>query len=109
MYEFDVIERIKSLCVQRKWSYYRLAKKSNIPYSTLNTMMLKTNTPSIPTLIKICNGFDITLSQFFAEESNTINLTPEQDKILSLWNTLDSNNKQLALAYLSGLANKEVL
>ena len=108
LYEFDVIERIKLLCSQRNWSYYKLAKNSKIPYSTLNTMILKTNAPSVATLIKICNGFNITLSQFFADEESVVELTPEQINILSLWDNLDEDNKKLAMAYLSGLANKKI-
>ena len=61
----NVNARIKELCEERGFSYYELAKRSEIPYSTLNTMMLKENQPSLPTLKKLCNGFGITLLQFF--------------------------------------------
>ncbi|MGN1031072.1 MAG: helix-turn-helix domain-containing protein [Butyricicoccaceae bacterium] len=65
MSEFDAVERIHALCQARSWSYYKLAQKSGIPYSTLNTMLRKTNAPSLPSLSKICDGFGITLAQFF--------------------------------------------
>lgn len=48
--EFNAIERIKELCAERGYSYYELAKRSQIPYSTLNTMILKNNSPTLPTL-----------------------------------------------------------
>lgn len=66
MQEFDVVGRIQELCQSRSWTYYRLAKASGIPYSTLSTMLHKANVPSIPSLIKICDGFGITLAQFFS-------------------------------------------
>lgn len=47
MGEFDVISRIDALCKARSWSYYRLAKESGIPYSTLNTMLHKTYVPTV--------------------------------------------------------------
>ena len=65
MEEFDVSRRIAELCEARSWSYYRLAKASGIPYSTLSTMLHKSNVPSLPSLMKICQGFGITLAQFF--------------------------------------------
>ena len=39
----NVNARIKELCEERGFSYYELAKRSDIPYSTLNTMILKEN------------------------------------------------------------------
>lgn len=54
MAEFDVVARIQGLCAFRSWTYYRLAKTSGIPYSTLSTMLHKTNVPSVPSLTKIC-------------------------------------------------------
>ena len=51
MAEFDVVARIQELCQSRSWTYYRLAKASGIPYSTLSTMLHKTVVPSVPSLI----------------------------------------------------------
>ena len=80
MQEFDVVARIQELCQARSWTYYRLAKASGIPYSTLSTMLHKTNVPSVPSLLKICNGFKITLAQFFSTQDATVELTnPNND------------------------------
>lgn len=35
--EFNVNNRTKELCEEREFSYYELAKRSEIPSSTLNT------------------------------------------------------------------------
>ena len=35
MTEFDVLNRLRTLCNERNWSLYRLAKESGITYSTL--------------------------------------------------------------------------
>ena len=104
MNEFDVIDRINKLCQERSWSYYRLAKESGIPYSTLNTMLHKTYVPTIPSLIKICDGFGITLAQFFDLENEKAKLSKKQIACLKRWNSLDDQNKELALAYMDGLA-----
>ena len=104
MYEKDIINRISELCKERNWSYYKLAKESDIAYSTLNTLLNKPNIPTIHTLVKICNGFGITLSQFF--NSPLMDLTVEQKELLKLFNTLDNSDKKLALTYITGLNKK---
>lgn len=103
MGEFDVISRIDALCQARSWSYYRLAKESGIPYSTLNTMLHKTYVPTVPSLIKLCDGFGITLAQFFSERDEASLLTQDQKDCLEQWNKLDTDGKRLALAYMQGL------
>lgn len=105
MQEFDVVARIEELCQARGWSYYRLAKASGIPYSTLNTMLHKTNVPSVPSLAKICSGFGITLAQFFSDKDESAMLTADQKECLQLWNRLSERNKELASAYMTGLAD----
>ena len=78
MRDTDVIQHIQDLCKERNWSYYRLAKESDIPYSTLNNMMNRTNIPTIPTLQKLCDGFGITLSDFFQDQMEHPQLTDGQ-------------------------------
>ena len=48
MRDKDVIQHIQDLCRERSWTYYRLAKEADIPYSTLNNMVNRTNIPTIP-------------------------------------------------------------
>ncbi len=106
MENFDVIQRIKDLCNERNYSYYELAKRSDIPYSTLNTMILKSNSPTLPTLVKLCRGFGITLLQFFDTEDADMNLTENQSECLSLFRILDEEEQKLAIAYMKGLLHK---
>lgn len=101
MYTYDVLARINELCKERNWTIYRLAKESGIQYSTLNNTILRSTIPSLPTIIKICGGLGITLTEFFGE--GEIELSEEEKEILSLFNKLDKTQKQIALAYIRGL------
>lgn len=103
MQETAVVERIKAICRSRSWTYYRLAKESGIAYSTLNTMLNKTNSPSISTLSRICDGFGITLSQFFSEHDESVFLTSEQKAHLKLWDGLNEQGKNLTNSYIQAL------
>lgn len=101
-----VLNHIKELCKQRKWTYYKLAQKADIPYSSLNAMIKHQHIPSIYNLIKICSGFDITLSQFFSNAESNSNDNKETE-LLNLWHILDENSKNFVLTYMYGLANKQ--
>lgn len=102
--DFDVIARIQELCQLRGWSFYRLSKQSGIPYSTLNTMLHSSHTPSIPSLTKICDGFGITLSEFFAHAiPTTVGLSETESELLKRWNKLLPRQRELAMAYIRGL------
>ena len=105
MKDVFVINHVKELCRQRDWTYYRLAKESGIPYSSLNTMINKPHIPSINNLIKICQGFNITLSQFFAGIETPSN---RQEELVNLWNIIDETSKELLTVYAYGLAHKGI-
>lgn len=104
--EVTITEHIKELCQCRNWTYYRLAKESGIPHSSLNTLLNKQHVPSLHNLMKICGGFDMTLTEFFAGME-----TPPDElrKVVNVWNGLDKESKWLAMTYMHGLSRKEML
>lgn len=104
MKEFDALDRIQELCNERNWSYYQLSKVSGIAYSTLSTMINKHNMPSLPTLQRLCDGFGISVTDFFEPDRSSSSLTDDQTKCLSLFTALSPEDKKLALAYLKGLS-----
>lgn len=107
MQESEIIERIKALCQARSWTSYRLAKESGITYSTLCTMLHKVNAPSIPTLIKICDAFGITLAEFFDKDNDVAFLSDAQKDHLDRWNRLTDENKGIAEKYIDFLISQQ--
>lgn len=103
MQESEIIERIQALCAVRGWTFYRLAKQSGITYSTLCTMLHKATAPSIPTLVKLCRGFGISLSEFFDTDNDWATLSRSQKEHLQLWDTLNENNRQATEKYMQYL------
>lgn len=81
----------------------RLAKEADIPYSTLNNMVNRTNIPTIPTLQKLCDAFGITLADFFLDEPDALQLTEGQQEIITLYNNLSLEKKKILKAYMKGL------
>ena len=109
MIEEDVIDRIEALLNFNHWTPYKLAKEANMSYSNLNNIMNRRSCPSISTLEKICNGFHISLSEFFAFTENPLRnheLSETHQDIINSYESLSSKNQELLLAYLRGLCQK---
>ena len=61
-----LIARIESLCKEQEISYYTLSYKSTIPLTTLlHIIDGSTRNPGVFTIIKICEGFGMTMCEFF--------------------------------------------
>lgn len=105
MNNFDPLKRIQELCEERGWSFYQLAKASGIAYSTLSTMLNKQNMPTLPTLLKLCEGFGISVTDFFEPDRSLTGLTPEQSECLTLFTSLSADQRKCALAYMQGLSD----
>ncbi|MBD5458607.1 MAG: helix-turn-helix transcriptional regulator [Lachnospiraceae bacterium] len=80
---------------EREWTAYRLAKESGLSHSTISNMFSRHTAPSVPTLEAICQGFGITLSQFFAETDDMVELTDEQLAMFQKWSKLTRQQKKL--------------
>ena len=63
----DVLRgRIEQLCKEKGMSYYTLSYKSTIPLTTLlHITEGSTKNPGIYTIMKICDGLDISMKDFF--------------------------------------------
>lgn len=110
MKEENVLERIRQLTAERSWTLYRLAKESGISYSTLSNSFHRNNVPTVSTLIQICDGLGITLSEFFDESSTYASqLTDSDQQLLDLWHTLSRTDRALTLSFIHGLKHSPKL
>lgn len=81
----NILEKITTLREERHWTEYQLAEKSGLTQSTISSWYRKNMLPTIPSLIKICDAFEITLSHFFLEESDqTVVLSERQLELLKV-------------------------
>ena len=98
----DTNERLRRLLEERGWTEYRLAKKCGLSQSTIANIYRRNTIPSIATLEVICNGFGITLSQFFAD-GEMVELTPDLKDIFDSWVNLTPEQKAAALQMLRAM------
>lgn len=91
----NVLDKIDKIRIEKNWSMYELAENAGIPQSTLSNMFLRKTLPSITTLNKLCEAFNISMAEFFIESATDlkqfqslqflnkfINLSPESREAL---------------------------
>lgn len=93
----DVLEKIRSLLTERGWSVYKLSEESGVAQSTLSNMFNRCNLPSVATLEAICNGFGITLAEFFTQEEELIAMSEDKRQLIKRYNCLSARQKEVIL------------
>ena len=78
---------------------------SGLSHTTLANVFKRNTVPSIPTLEKICAGFGITLSQFFAEDA-LVELTPELKELFDGWVNLSAKQKKAVMVMMDAMNNE---
>ena len=62
-----VAKRIYELCHERGWTPNHLANVSAVPQATIKSILNgESSNPGIVTIKKLCDGFEVTLSEFFS-------------------------------------------
>ncbi len=61
--------RVSKLLMEKKMSKYRLEKETGLSHSALRYIFNEINSDiRFSTIVKVCNAFKISLSEFFADE-----------------------------------------
>ncbi len=101
----NILNTITAYRKERKWSLYDLATHAGMKSITISTWYNNSATPSIPSLVKICDAFQITLSEFFAKaegsESTPVVLTSQQMQIIDRWPVLRPDQQEAVLNLLN--------
>lgn len=101
----STLQRIEELCEQHQWNHYRLAKNCDIPLASIQAMFSRNTCPTIPTLEKICEGFSISMSEFFDYMITPDHPALRQDEqlLVERYNKLSRHDKEILFAYLDGM------
>ena len=97
----DVHQKLRQLMTERGWTEYKLSKACGLSESTIANIFRRGTMPNVTTLEAICNGFGITLSQFFAE-SEMVELSPELKELFDNWVTLTTDQKSAVFTMIKG-------
>ena len=98
----DTNERLRQILDERGLTTYKMSELSGLSHTTLANVFKRNTIPSISTLQAICNGFGITLSQFFAE-GDMVEMTPELKQLFEGWVNLNSKQKAAVLQMIEAM------
>ena len=73
----NILNTITAYRKERNWSLYDLAAHAELKPSTISTWYNDNAIPTIPSLVKICDAFQITLSEFLLRQRE-VNLPRHQ-------------------------------
>lgn len=104
----EIHEKILKLSEERDWTGYKVAKECGMPYSTYYNMMSREALPTIETIEKLCDGFGITLAQFFAKESFPKELSQEEVELLKRFRTYDKMRREKLKSYIQALSDMNI-
>lgn len=99
----DVITLPEKIAMERMirgWSEYELAKRADIPQSTVSSWSRKHQLPSLMSLSKICDAFGVTMSQFLSEEGLT-EVSVEEESLLINFRRLPEEKRTALITLIS--------
>lgn len=100
----DILQKITTMRLEKGWTEYELAERSELTQSTISSWYRKKLIPSIPSLEHICNAFGISLSQFFLDDNcYSEKITKEQVDILKRWNRLTKEQQKRLADFLDSI------
>ncbi len=100
----DILGKITQMRLEKGWTEYELAERSELTQSTISSWYRKNLIPSIPSLEHICNAFGITLSQFFLDnDCFSEKITQEQMAILNRWSKLTKEQQKKLADFLDSV------
>lgn len=100
----DIKKRVRYYMDLRKMNNNQLAIAADLNPSVISSLFTRSSEPEITTLLSICKGLDITLSEFFAE-GNEFDLTEKQREILYLFEQLSDEKQELGISVLKAFIN----
>lgn len=100
----DVLKRINELRINKGWTIYKLSEESGVSQSTLSNMFVRGTNPSISTLATICEALNISLSEFFAEDTKELN--SEEIIFLSNYRKLTPQEKNIINSVIETILNQ---
>ena len=99
----DLTARILELLAERGWSKYQLAKEAQLSQSTISSLIIRGNTPTISTIESCCKAFGITLAEFFNADLRDKEQTLEERRLIYDWRNLTPEAKQVVLQMVAAL------
>ncbi len=97
-----VVARIDKLRNESHISEYKLCQRAGIGTSTISSMRIRKTWPKVQTMIAICEALDVTLSDFFKTEEDSISsedLSKQERELISFSRGMAQRDKEALIKY----------
>ena len=101
----DIKKRVRYYMDMKNMNNNQLAIAADLNPSVISSLFTRSSEPELATLISICFGLNITLSEFFAE-GDQYELTEKQREILYLFGQLSEEKQELGISVLKAFISK---
>ena len=102
----DIACRIKQLMNERGMTIYTLAQRSGVSWNTIKNILVRESTTTVATLEQLCKGLGISVAQFFDDSGETVQLTAEQQHLLSRWSIVSDEERKIISDMLDVMVGK---
>lgn len=103
----EIINRIDALRYECGYSITKLAELSDIPESTLKSILSRKTCPKILTIYKLCDAFGISVWQFFLYPNKIIAFTKTNLDLINKIERLSPEQKKIILSTIEAFANQK--
>ena len=94
----ELRDRIEYHMTCRNLSQNALSKLSDVPQSTISTFLRKGYLPSVSTLLRICNGLQVSLATMLSSgEAAPTSLSDDEKRLLSYYEHLSDPHRKVLI------------
>lgn len=93
----NIIDRIDNLRTQQGYSIYKLAQKADLSHDTLRSLYKRQSFPSIHTIYRLCEAFEIPVWQFFLFGDDELVFSRNEMKLIENYESLPQKQRELLI------------
>ena len=103
----NVGARLKEIRESKKISIYKLSQDSQVSESHIRNLERGKKSATIETLEMLVNSLNITMAEFFNENSDVTYLTQDEKILLNYCRTLSGNTEKAVIEFCEKLYNEQ--
>lgn len=98
-----IVEKVKRLCEERRWTPYKLAKKAGLSRNTIYQWFRSKSSPTLSVINAMCDAFGISLVTFLMDDEDYGELTEEQRELVAEISVLPEKSRKILVEFLKSL------
>lgn len=105
MFDLDIAKRIKDLRELKELSIYDMTVRTGLSHSCILKIENGQRQPNLNTLTKLCEGMDVTIGEFFADESTAV-LNDQERTVVKAMKKLTKKQRDAVVKLLNSMTEE---